>query len=198
MNHTVQQLAIEIPIGKFVVRDDVTVHLFEGEVTVAHIVTSEIRARHVFQPWLETLAVRAMTPAATPVNLELVCIKDGDVATITCPISLTPDEAFGTLVDVLKLYLLNVQRPIPFDSDVDIHEEWSDLEEEEWQGEKLFRTHLYLGKPAWRLVFGDFSVNEITEYEPSPGYSIEDARTSIQWFLSHGIDLARHLVKAKR
>ena len=198
MNHTVQQLAIEIPIGKFVVRDDVTVHLFEGEVTVAHIVTSEIRARHVFQPWLETLAVRAMTPAATPVNLELVCIKDGDVATITCPISLTPDEAIGTLVDVLKLYLLNVQRPIPFDSDVDIHEEWSDLEEEEWQGEKLFRTHLYLGKPAWRLVFGDFSVNEITEYEPSPGYSIEDARTSIQWFLSHGIDLARHLVKAKR
>jgi len=197
-NSTVQQLSVEIPIGKFVIRDDVTVHHFEGEITVAHIVTSDVRARHVFQPWLESLAVRAVTPAETPVILEVVCLKDGEVTTITSPVSLSPDEAIGMLVDVLKLYLLNLQKPIPYDSDVDIHEEWKGLEEDEWQGEKLFRTHFYLGKPAWRLVFGDFSVDDITEYEPSPGYRIDEVQASICWFLSHGIDLASHLKKAKK
>ena len=197
-NSTVQQLSLEIPIGRFVIRDDATVHHFEGEITIAHIVPSELRARHVFQPWLEGLAVRAVTPAETPVVLEVVCIKDGEVATLTCPVSLSPEEATGTLQEVLKLYLLNLQKPIPYDSDVDIHEKWNDLEEDEWQGEKLFRTHLYLGKPAWRLVFGDFSVDDISEYEPSPDFGIEKVQESIRWYLSHGIDLASHLKKAKK
>ena len=197
-NATEQQLSVEIPVGKFVIRDDVRVHLFEGEVTVAHIVTSEVRARHVFQPWLEVLAVRAVTPPEVPVILEIMCLKDGVVSTITCPVSLNPDEAVGVLVDVVKLYLLNLQKPIPFDSDIDIHEEWNELEEEEWQGEKLNRTHCYLGKPSWRLIFGDFTVDDILDYAPSPGYDIENVRGSIRWFLSHGIDLAGQLVKKKK
>ena len=197
-NSSVQQLSIEIPVGRFVVHDDVKVHHFEDEITIAHIVTSEVRARHVFQPWLEAIAVRAVTASETPVVLELVCIKDGKVATITCPISLTPEEAVAVLVDVVKLYLLNIQKPVPYDSDIDIHEEWSDLEEEEWQGEKMYRTHYYLGKPAWRLVFGELSVDEIVDYEPSPGYGITEVRGNIRWYLSHGLNLADHLVKAKK
>lgn len=196
-NAVEQQCSIEIPVGKFVVRDDVTVHLREGELTIAHIVTSEIRARHVFLPWLEAVAVRAVTDADVPVTLQLVCLKEGIVSSVTCPVSLTPAEASDVMKDMVKLYFLNLERPIPYDSEIDIHETWSDLDEEEWQGEKMNRTHCYLGKPAWRLVFGDFSADDVVAYEPSPGYSIAEARRSIAWFLSHGVDLAQHLKKAK-
>lgn len=196
-NHTEQQCSVEIPVGRFVVRDDVTTYEFEGEVKVVHIITSEIRARHVFQPWIEALAVRAVTEADVPVSVELVCIKDGAVREVICPISLTPEEASDVIVDVVKLYFLNLEHPIPYDSDIDIHETWSDLDEEEWQGEKMYRTHCYLGKPSWRLVFGDFSAEDIVAYEPSAGYSIAEVRRSIAWFLSHGIDLASQLKKAK-
>jgi exodeoxyribonuclease V gamma subunit len=184
------QIRLDVPLDGLVVIDDLEVMRQGSTLIVTDVRTSKFKLKHVFEPWIRAVAVRAATPDSTSVELCVVTLCDGVPQSIRLPVLINQEGAVAVLNEVGQLYRVNASSPLPFDNDALLTERWSSRDEELWQGKTFQKHHRFLGKPEWRLLFGEMDVREIGRYEPLEGWGIRNILSSLQVLLTRVVDVS--------
>ena len=185
-------IRLYLPLEGLTVIDDIEVLRRDATVMVPFVHTSNLRLRHVFTPWMQALVVRASTPDSSPVEICVVTLREEEVVNERLPVLVDRHQALEILEEVAHLYHVNLETPLPVDTEGNLDVKWS-ASEETWQ-DKGFRNNRgprYLGKETWRLVFGELSVEDIDQYVPEPGWNIEKALFSLKTLLSRVVNISQ-------
>lgn len=185
------QIRLHIPLGDITVIDDIEVLQRDSTLVVPYVHTAKLRLRHVFDLWVQALAVRASTPDTSAVEVHVVSLRDDEIISKRLDVLVNRDAAREILHEVGDLYFVNLTSPIPFENDSQLTDTWLS-DEETWQdtGFKHNPWPRFLGKATWRLLFGDMEVREIDAYVPLEGWGIGDVVSSMGNLLSRVIDIS--------